>query len=79
MVEDRIIDSKITLRDLLAQAVCMGVRAGRGDIEYLGPWHIADDMLSETQEVMRHRESIFGIKNLTIDLAQAFQETDNKS
>ena len=71
MIEDRIIDGKITLRDLLAQAVCMGVRAGRGDIEYLGPWHIADDMLNETQEVMRHRESILGIRSIAIQMANS--------
>lgn len=73
MIEDRVIDNKITLRDLLAQAVAMGVRAGRGDIDYIGPWHIADDILNETQEVIRHRNSILGIRSLALELIKGFE------
>ena len=64
MIKDRFIDGKILLSDLLAQAVCMGVRAARGDIEYIGPWYIANDILNETEEVLRHRESIRGIEQI---------------
>ena len=74
MIEDRLIDEKIALRDLLAQAVCMGVRAGRGQIDYTsqGPWHIADYILNETEEAMRHRERILGMRSLAIELAKHF-------
>ena len=74
MIEDRIIDDKITLRDLLAQAVCMGVRAGRGEIDYTtrGAWHIADDILNETEEVLRHRGSILGFRALAVEIKEHF-------
>ena len=44
MIENRVIDGKIELRDLLAQAICIGVKAGRGQIDYssrdLGAWQM---------------------------------------
>lgn len=74
MIEDRVIDEKINLRDLLAQAVCMGVRAGRGDIDYIGPWHIANDILNETEEIMQHRELILGLRGFAVKIMETYSE-----
>lgn len=71
MIEDREIKSGLSLRDLVAQAVAMGVRAGRGQIEYTGAFSVADDILAETEEVMRHRASTVGIRRQVAQLAQA--------
>ncbi len=70
MIKDRIIDDKISLKDLIALAVCRGVMAGRGDIDYVsrGPWHIAEDILNETDEILAHRERVLGIKQVTTEL-----------
>lgn len=70
MIDNRMIDDKISLRDLLAQAVCMGVRAGRGEIDYTtrGAWHIADDILNETEEVLAHRDRILGFRNIALSI-----------
>lgn len=75
MIEDRLIDNKITLRDLLAQAVAMGVRAGRGDIDYQGAWHIADNILNETEEVLGHRDRILGLRQKCVILQDVYQNT----
>lgn len=73
MIEDRLIDNKISLRDLLALAVCNGVRAAKGHIDYVsrGPWDIADDMLKETEEMLSHRMSVLGLRNEIVDMAVA--------
>jgi hypothetical protein len=73
VIEDRIIDDKVSLRDLLAQAVCMGVLAGRGEIDYVsrGAWHIADHILSESAEVMGHRERILGYRAMALEIKNA--------
>jgi hypothetical protein len=69
MIEDRLIDDKITLRDLLAQAVCLGVKAGRKEIDYsTGPWKVADDILAETEEILEHRKRITGIQEICVVL-----------
>ena len=72
MIEDRIIDDKIWLRDLLALAVCWGVKAGRGEIDYTsrGAWQMADDMLNETAEIMDHRELVLGFKEMANEIAE---------
>ncbi len=71
MIENRIIDDKISLRDLLAQAVALGVKAGRGQIEYVGAWCVADNILNETEEVIEHRNRILGIRNSVSQLSAA--------
>lgn len=72
MIENRVIDGKIELRDLLAQAICIGAKAGRGQIDYSskGPWRLADDILQETEEVLKHRESILGIRAMIPELVK---------
>jgi hypothetical protein len=64
MIEDRLIDGKVSLKDLLAQAFCYGVKAGRGDIDYVtrGAWHYAEDILNETEEVLSHRERMMYVR-----------------
>lgn len=69
MIEDRLIDDKITLRDLLALAVCRGVMAGRGDIDYsTGPWAVADDVLNETDVILEHRARVLGIRASVLEI-----------
>jgi hypothetical protein len=72
MIEDRIIDDKIMLKDLLAQAVCLGVKAGRGEIDYTsrGAWHIAEDILNETEEILSHRERIMGFRTMSVQMVE---------
>ena len=72
MIEDRIIDDKIALKDLLAQAVCLGVKAGRGELDYTsrGAWHIADDILNETEEILSHRERIMGFRTIAVEMVE---------
>ena len=72
MIEDRMIDGKITLKDLLAQAVCLGVKAGRGESDYTsrGAWHIADDILAEAEEILSHRERIMGFRTITVQMVE---------
>lgn len=81
MIENRVIDNKISLRDLLAQAVCMGVRAGRGEIDYTtrGAWHIADDILNETEEVLDHRDRILGFRDLAVSIADIVRKNDTSA
>ena len=76
MIEDRIIDDKVSLRDLLAQAVCMGVLAGRGETDYAarGPWHIADHILSESAEALGHRERILGYRTMALEIKNAYAQ-----
>lgn len=73
MIEDRLIDNKITLRDLLAQAVAMGVRAGRGHIDYQGAWPMADDILNETEEVLMHRDRILEMREKCVILIDTYR------
>jgi hypothetical protein len=72
MIEDRMIDDKIALKDLLAQAVCLGVKAGRGELDYTsrGAWHIADDILNETEEILSHRERIMGFRTIAVQMVE---------
>ena len=72
MIEDRMIDDKIMLKDLLAQAVCLGVKAGRGESDYTsrGAWHIADDILNETEEILSHRERIMGFRTIAVQMVE---------
>jgi len=72
MIKDRIIDDKISLKDLLAQAVCIGVKAGRGEIDYTnrGAWHIAEDILNETEEILSHRERVLGIRIMCVEMVE---------
>jgi hypothetical protein len=72
MIEDRMIDDKIALKDLLAQAVCLGVKAGRGELDYTsrGAWHIADDILNETEEILSHRERIMGFRTIAVEMVE---------
>lgn len=68
MIEDRLIDDKFTLRDLLALAVCRGVMAGRGDIDYsAGPWAVADDVLNETDAIREHRARVLGVRSSVLE------------
>jgi hypothetical protein len=68
MIKDRIIDDKIMLKDLLAQAVCLGVKAGREQLDYTsrGAWCIADDILNETEEILSHRKRVLGIRSVCV-------------
>ena len=72
MIKDRVIDDKISLKDLLAQAVCIGVKAGRGEIDYTsrGAWHIAEDILNETEEILNHRERVLGIRIMCVEMVE---------
>jgi hypothetical protein len=72
MIEDRIIDDKIMLKDLLALAVCRGVMAGREQIDYTsrGAWHIAEDILNETEEILSHRERIMGFRTMCVQVVE---------
>ncbi len=74
MIENRIIDSKIMLKDLLAQAVCLGVKAGREELDYTsrgrGAWHIAEDILNETEEILSHRERIMGFRTMSVQMVE---------
>ena len=73
MIEDRIIDDKISLKELIALAVCRGVLAGRGQIDYSrGAWQMAEDILNETEETLSHRERVFGIRQEVAELAAQF-------
>jgi len=74
MISNRIIDDKISLKDLLALAVCQGVMAGRGQIDYAsrGAWHIAEDILNETEEILQHRDRVLGIKQIANEIAEHF-------
>jgi hypothetical protein len=74
MIEDRMLDDKISLKDLLALAVCRGVMAGREQIDYAsrGAWHIAEDILNETEEILQHRDRVLGIKQMTSEIAEHF-------
>jgi hypothetical protein len=74
MISNRLIDDKISLKDLLALAVCRGVMAGRGQIDYTsrGAWHIAEDILNETEEILQHRDRVLGIKQMTSEIAEHF-------
>ena len=66
MIENRMVDDKIMLKDLLAQAVCLGVKAGRGELDYPGAWCIANDILSETEEILSHRERVLNIRSMCV-------------
>ena len=81
MIKDRIIDDKISLKDLLAQAVCIGVRAGRGEIDYTsrGAWHIAEDILNETEEILNHRERVLGIRIMCVEMDYEISRMENKT
>ena len=72
MIKDRMIDDKIALKDLLAQAVCLGVKAGREELDYTsrGAWHIADDILNETEEILSHRERIMGFRTIAVQMVE---------
>jgi hypothetical protein len=70
MIKDRIIDDKIMLKDLLAQAVCLGVKAGREELDYPGAWHIAEDILNETEEILSHRERIMGFRTICVQMVE---------
>jgi len=72
MIEDRMIDNKIMLKDLLAQAVCLGVKAGREELDYTsrGAWHIAEDILNETEEILSHRERIIGFRTMSVQMVE---------
>jgi|APFre7841882793_1041355.scaffolds.fasta_scaffold20228_3 hypothetical protein len=71
MIEDRMIDGKISLKDLLAQAVCIGVKAGRGEIDFTqGAWRIAEDILNETEEILSHRDRVLGIRRMCVEMAE---------
>ena len=72
MIEDRMIDDKIMLKDLLAQAVCLGVKAGREQLDYTsrGAWHIAEDILNETEEILSHRDRVLGIRRMCVEMAE---------
>ena len=72
MIEDRMIDNKIMLKDLLAQAVCLGVKAGREELDYTsrGAWHIAEDILNETEEILSHRERVLGIRSVCVEMVE---------
>jgi len=72
MIEDRMIDNKISLKDLLAQAVCLGVKAGREEIDYTsrGAWHIAGDILNETEEILSHRERIMSFRTISVQMIE---------
>jgi hypothetical protein len=64
VIENQLIDDKIMLLDLLAQAVMFGVQAGRGQRDYVsqGAWHIAQQILDENAEVMDHRGQVIGMR-----------------
>ena len=72
MIKDRMIDDKISLKDLLAQAVCLGVKAGRGELDYTrhGAWHIAEDILNETEEILSHRERIMDFRTICVQMVE---------
>lgn len=72
MIEDRIIDNKISLKNLLALAVCIGVKAGRGEIDYhaRGAWHLAQDMLDETEEILSHRARVLASRTAFVEIAE---------
>ena len=72
MIEDRMIDDKIALKDLLAQAVCLGVKAGREELDYTsrGAWHIADDILNETEEILSHRARIMVFRTIAVQMVE---------
>jgi len=71
MIEDRMIDGKVSLKDLLAQAVCIGVKAGRGEIDFTqGAWRIAEDILNETEEILSHRDRVLGIRRMCVEMAE---------
>jgi len=70
MIEDRIIDDKIMLKDLLAQAVCLGVKAGRGELDYPGAWCMVNDILNETEEILSHRERVLGIRSMCVQVVK---------
>ena len=72
MIENRMVDDKIMLKDLLAQAVCLGVKAGRGEIDYTsrGAWHIAEDILNETEEILSHRERIMVFRTIAVQMVE---------
>jgi len=72
MIENRMVDDKIMLKDLLAQAVCLGVRAGSEEIDYTsrGAWHIAEDILNETEEILSHRERIMGFRTIAVQMVE---------
>lgn len=78
MIEDRMIDDKIMLSDLLAQAVAMGIRAGRNQIEHKSVWYVAHDILNETEEVLRHRESLFELQATVIELNNLMRFKENE-
>ena len=72
MIEDRMLDAKISLKDLLAQAVCLGVKAGREQLDYTsrGAWHIAEDILNETEEILSHRERIMVFRTIAVEMVE---------
>ena len=72
MIKDRMVDDKISLKDLLAQAVCLGVKAGREQLDYTsrGAWHIAEDILNETEEILSHRERIMGFRTMSVQMVE---------
>ena len=79
MIKDRLIDDKISLKDLLAQAVCIGVKAGRGDIDYTrGAWHIAEDILNESEEILGHRDRVLGTRSYCVEMAEKLNLIGNE-
>jgi len=48
--------------------------AGRGQIDYAsrGAWHIAEDILNETEEILQHRDRVLGIKQIANEIAEHF-------
>lgn len=63
MIEDRLIDGKVTLLDLIAHAVAIGVKAGRGAIDYQGAWPTAADILNKVPEMFEHRTRIINLRD----------------
>lgn len=68
MIDNIQIQEGLCLRDLLAQAVALGVCAARGQTPYMGAWCIADDILNEIPEVLSHRDQMFGVVNSVLAL-----------
>jgi dihydrodipicolinate synthase/N-acetylneuraminate lyase len=72
MIENRVIVDDITLQDLIAQAICVGVMAGRGQIDYAtrGPYHLAKEILDGTDEMVQHRSRLLGLRGFVAGISQ---------
>lgn len=74
MVNDRMIDDRVGLRLLMAQAAAWAVKQERQG-QYRSAFCVADAVMEEGAEIMEHRETIEGFMSLGQALYDSMYQT----